>query len=80
MEIRAAVVVRQALVLRPDIVEDDGTGFATDAESELLPSRHLGLSTMSERAVLVGGRLEIESKPGHGTTVYLRVPLHGQAD
>jgi PAS domain S-box-containing protein len=77
---RASVVVERRGQELVAIVEDDGTGFATDAESELLPSRHLGLSTMSERAVLVGGRLEIESKPGHGTTVYLRVPLHGQAD
>jgi two-component system sensor histidine kinase NreB len=30
---------------------------------------------MKERAALVGGELEIESSPGEGTTVYVRVPL-----
>jgi signal transduction histidine kinase len=30
---------------------------------------------MAERALLVDGRLEIESTPGQGTTIYLTVPL-----
>jgi len=30
---------------------------------------------MRERAALVGGRFEIESEPGKGTTVYVRVPF-----
>jgi len=46
-----------------------------ECESES-SSRRLGLLTMAERATLVGGRLEVESKVGHGTTVYLRLPLH----
>jgi signal transduction histidine kinase len=32
---------------------------------------------MQERATLVGGRLEIESRPGAGTTVRAHVPLGG---
>ncbi len=58
------------------IIEDDGEGF--DAENLLREgkgSTHLGLYGMKERAELVGGTLEIESKKGVGTTVYLRVPL-----
>jgi two-component system, NarL family, sensor histidine kinase UhpB len=50
-------------------VADDGEGFAFD-ESE----RGLGLAGMRERALLIGGRLTIESRPGHGTTVRLTVP------
>jgi two-component system sensor histidine kinase UhpB len=50
-------------------VNDDGRGFAFD-ESE----RGLGIPGMRERALLVGGELTIESRPGHGTTVRLTVP------
>jgi len=50
-------------------VTDDGRGFAFD-ESE----RGLGIGGMRERALLVGGDLTIESRPGAGTTVRLRVP------
>ena len=30
---------------------------------------------MSERAALIGGNIEIESAPGDGTTMYVRVPM-----
>jgi two-component system sensor histidine kinase UhpB len=50
-------------------VADDGRGFAFD-ESE----RGLGLAGMRERALLIGGELTIESRPGRGTTVRLAVP------
>ena len=50
-------------------VSDDGRGFAFD-ESE----GGLGIGGMRERALLIGGELTIESRPGHGTTVRLRVP------
>ncbi len=48
---------------------DDGRGFAFD-ESE----RGLGIAGMRERALLVGGELTIESRPGRGTTVRLTLP------
>lgn len=50
-------------------VGDDGRGFAFD-ESE----RGLGIAGMRERALLIGGELTIESRPGRGTTVRLTVP------
>lgn len=50
-------------------VEDDGCGFAFD-ESE----GGLGIGGMRERALLIGGELAIESRPGRGTTVRLTVP------
>jgi signal transduction histidine kinase len=74
---RASVVVERLGQELVAIVEDDGRGFSmADHESESLRSRRLGVLTMTERAALVGGRLEVESRPGNGTTVYLRVPLH----
>jgi two-component system sensor histidine kinase UhpB len=50
-------------------VADNGCGFAFD-ESE----GGLGIGGMRERALLIGGELTIESRPGHGTTVRLTVP------
>lgn len=50
-------------------VTDDGVGFAPDDPE--LRSRHLGLTSMEERARELGGRLEIRSAPGAGTTVRL---------
>lgn len=50
-------------------VSDDGRGFAFD-ESE----GGLGIAGMRERALLIGAKLTIESRPGHGTTVHLFVP------
>ena len=50
-------------------VVDDGRGFAFD-ESE----GGLGIAGMRERALLIGGELTIESRPGRGTTVRLTVP------
>ncbi len=49
-------------------VADDGRGFAFE-QSE----RGLGIGGMRERALLVGGELTIESRPGDGTTVRLAV-------
>jgi signal transduction histidine kinase len=54
-------------------VIDDGIGFEP-ARAELR-SRHLGLTSMEERARELGGRLEIRSSPGRGTTVRLQVPV-----
>jgi two-component system sensor histidine kinase UhpB len=50
-------------------VTDDGRGFAFD-ESE----GGLGIAGMRERALLIGAKLTIESRPEHGTTVRLVVP------
>jgi two-component system sensor histidine kinase UhpB len=50
-------------------VRDDGRGFELRQERD-----SLGLSGMAERAKLVGGRLDIDSKPGGGTALTLQVP------
>ncbi|MBV9715518.1 MAG: GAF domain-containing sensor histidine kinase [Solirubrobacterales bacterium] len=52
-------------------VADDGIGFRPDRAE--LRSRHLGLTSMEERARELGGALEIRSAPGQGTTVRLEV-------
>jgi len=59
-------------VLRIEI-RDDGVGF--DPDERAIRSRRLGLTSMSERAHALGGRLTIESSPDAGTTVRAEVPL-----
>jgi signal transduction histidine kinase len=56
------------------IVEDDGGGFDAVSQASAAKGR-LGLLGMRERVTLAGGTLEIESTPGAGTTVFVRVPL-----
>ncbi|MFA4385136.1 ATP-binding protein, partial [Xanthomonas perforans] len=51
-------------------VSDDGDGFEPEGP------RGLGLIVMRERAQTVGGTLAIESAPGAGTRVTLRLPYH----
>jgi PAS domain S-box-containing protein len=57
------------------IVEDDGVGFTPEVVAHAHNGRRLGLRGMIERAALVGGEFQIESRPGRGTTLFLRVPL-----
>jgi two-component system CheB/CheR fusion protein len=57
------------------IIEDDGCGFdlgSVDEQSN--GSRGLGLLHIRERAILLGGTVEIESSANAGTTIYVRVP------
>jgi signal transduction histidine kinase/ligand-binding sensor domain-containing protein len=53
-------------------VRDDGRGFAVDG-LESSPG-HYGLTGMRERAAAIGGRLEVTSASGEGTTVRLEAP------
>lgn len=52
-------------------VTDNGHGFP----STNVAAPGIGLQSMRERAALMGGRLEITSRPGGGTRVQLTVPL-----
>jgi two-component system, chemotaxis family, CheB/CheR fusion protein len=56
------------------IVEDDGSGFDPDGVQSNDVAR-LGIAGMSERAASIGGALTIESRPGGGTTVRVRLPV-----
>jgi two-component system sensor kinase len=55
------------------IVEDDGSGIGAQPRGKR-PT--LGLSCIRERAHLLGGRVQIESHPGVGTTVMVEVPVN----
>ena len=53
-------------------VSDDGRGF--DPDGRAISARRLGLVSMRERAAQLGGRLDITSTLGEGTTVRAEVP------
>jgi signal transduction histidine kinase len=56
-------------------IEDDGIGFDVSKLTRVDPSgRGAGVFTMKERVSLVGGNCHIESRPGRGTKVVVKVP------
>lgn len=70
--IRAEVMPEECTVS----VADNGMGFDLSAHQSRPPApHHLGLTSMRERAALVGGILRIETAPGRGTTIAVHVPL-----
>ena len=83
----AASKVRVSLRQFPDWlmveVEDDGRGFraggVTGPAVGPLHSGGLGLLGMRERASIAGGSLVVDSAPGAGTRIALRIPLAGPA-
>jgi signal transduction histidine kinase len=52
-------------------VEDQGPGFDPQAE---VGQDHVGMRLMKERAARVGGRIEIDSRPGVGTSLKAILP------
>ena len=58
-------------------VSDDGCGF--DMESEAM-KRGLGFTSMRERLRIVGGAMEVQSRPGHGTVIKVSVPLEREVE
>ena len=47
------------------IIQDNGAGFALEQR----PTQGMGLRTIAYRASMIGADLQIQSKPGHGTTI-----------
>jgi signal transduction histidine kinase len=57
-------------------VRDDGKGFdVAVATREAIARGSLGLLGMQERVGLAGGRLNVSSRPGEGTTIVAEFPL-----
>ena len=69
-------LIEQFLVAR-QIIEANGVGFEHTTDVNAVPGGGLGLSTMRERAALVGGTFQVESRPGGGTTVYFEMGIDG---
>ncbi len=60
-------------------VEDDGKGFDPDAVARREGRRSWGLMGIRERAEILGGTATIDSAPGQGTRVEVRIPLPSAA-
>ncbi len=58
------------------LIEDAGKGF--DKTGELNKADNFGIAGMLERTALLGGTIEIESKPGAGTQILIIIPLNGE--
>jgi len=60
-------------------MEHDGKGFGPGWGSiegeDGNPAAEAGLRSMRERTEMLGGRLEVSSKPGRGTAVEVQIPL-----
>jgi len=71
-----ATQVTITLLARPDMLEvavsDNGQGFAY---SQTVHLRSVGLAGIHERVRGIGGELEVETAPGQGTVVRVRVAL-----
>jgi len=59
-------------------IQDNGRGFNPRG----IPLGHLGTRIMDERAAEIGGDLQIQSRPGHGTQITLTWsrPGNGRGD
>ena len=74
-----SVIIRRSDVSLQVIIEDNGCGFDSSTPGVRLDGHHgLGLAGMRERLLLVDGTLEIESAPGAGTTLFVRIALDAQ--
>lgn len=74
--VRVAVERREGAISA--MVKDDGCGFDPKPLCDggrFSPDRCLGLSGIQERATLLGGSLEVESRPGRGTRISVTIPL-----
>ena len=68
------VTVRRGTNCHEIIVSDNGTGFDPE-RVELLEGSHIGIRNVRERVqTMCGGSVEIDSRPGEGTTVTIRIP------
>ncbi len=56
-------------------VEDNGIGFDVDLQEVLgTKHKHMGMRSMEERVSLLGGKMNIKSRSGEGTRIFIEVP------
>ncbi len=68
----------------PDIIlriEDNGKGFDVRKLLEsALSAKRMGIHSMEERAALLNGKMQIDSRPAQGTKIVIKIPLQEQTD
>ncbi len=52
------------------LLQDDGKGFDTNA----IANKGIGLSNIKKRAEIIGGKSTLESEPGNGTKLTIKIP------
>jgi signal transduction histidine kinase len=72
---RVSIQVRRVGRVLCCSIQDDGTGFDVRAVQSDRGRRGLGLIGMRERLSAIGGTFSIDSTPGHGTKLSIRVPM-----
>ncbi len=72
---KVRVAVQQSAGFLQVEVQDDGHGFELNEKGMPVRTSGLGLLGIRERAAIVGGSLEIDSAPGRGTRIALRIPV-----
>jgi PAS domain S-box-containing protein len=75
---RADNVIIRLVASSPNIIlriEDDGKGFEVGIRlSKALKEKRMGLSNMEERVSLLAGRMDIKSRIGRGTRIFIEIP------
>ena len=75
---RADKIIIRLVASSPNIIlriEDDGRGFDVAGRlSTALKEKRMGLSSMEERASLLGGKMDIKSRIGRGTRILIEIP------
>ena len=56
------------------VVADDGRGMRPGSRAAAVRAGHIGIASCAERVELAGGRLDIDTAPGKGTTATARLP------
>ena len=81
---RASIHLAQCGLMLTLAVEDDGIGMPqNDVRKTKSPGDHLGLISMRERAMLLGGTFRISSAHRQGTCIHVTLPLdlyHNEED
>lgn len=75
---RARVVLTAAhphIILR---IADNGRGFdVRKRESEIDGEKRMGLRSLQSRTQTLGGQMTVNSRPGEGTRIFIRIPQQG---
>ncbi|HJQ09426.1 MAG TPA: sensor histidine kinase [Gemmatimonadaceae bacterium] len=72
---RAGIVVERRNGDLVAVIEDSGVGFDPGNVSSTSTTARLGLRGIRERAELLGGSVDLETSPGGGTTLFVRIPI-----
>ncbi len=72
VEVNVSKTSAKEIVLK---IEDDGCGFQMAATLNSVQTSGFGLKNIAERVKILQGDLAIESHPGHGTLINIRIPV-----